>query len=354
MEKITLISIFLFQFFICFNTSQVIGQSKDDKQWEVLKNKEKDLSLIVLLPKRDAKFEEKATKKGDAEVLANYRKQLLELHSDIKEAVSIVWKLNENPIQFKTYEDFLSNKLSISEMSKSIIFSLANSDYDIKKDGAIDYELPYVGIVIESDNPKKKEASKETFVDVTYIANKGKPTKLDIIFGVQQLQNNLRAFLDGGNERLLKEKDAEQGKSMSILKKNMLLIDNSFLKDGLTEKNIKTFYPFPFKIVNKADIESAIIKQEPNTFYVALLPRQSPYQNAPIPSYTKTKQTTQIGIHTYRKEFTLCIVDANDGKILTNSSSRKFAAGSIWSEGDTKIDLEDIKNFAKVVKAGKE
>jgi hypothetical protein len=325
-EKTFLIPIFLFQFLIFLNAHQAWGQN------ETLKQREKDFVLVVLFPKRNTEFEEKAKKKNNEAALARYNQQLTDLSNNLKEAVGLIWKLNDNPVQYKNTEDFNYANLTPTEKANTLILTLKSlntsnisrgQDYMVDKEGSIVYYTPAVDL-------------RGAF---TPWGNIGGLRKVDMILGVQRVQNDVRKTL--ANEPF----DKNAWKKIPLpLKEKTLFLDKELLKDGLTEEKIKEIYPYSFKIVNSTEIENAILQQIAEVAYIAFIPDPQKAQGDTFGFVTVTK-----------KEYIQCVVSAYDGTDYIDSSTGSRLKGSVLSDGNAKIDVEDLKRFVKAVaKAEKE
>jgi len=91
----------------------------------------------------------------------------------------------------------------------------------------------------------------------------------DFVYTIQRSQYELSKLIDSGNAKLsmlYSKFPADQ------LKKKTLMIDQNDIYNSITEEELTKIYPYPVKIVNIKEIESAILKGDSTIAVLYLVP----------------------------------------------------------------------------------
>jgi hypothetical protein len=145
------------------------------------------------------------------------------------------------------------------------------------------------------------------------------PTEGDLALGLQMMQNFLQARLDGKKRNEILD-EAKENKS--LLESKTLLIDRQDIKGGLSQAQIKSAYPYPFKIVDYQTIEKAILDRDKNFAVVQIIPLRTG-----VPAFAHVVMSTE------------------DGKSL--AFYEPIQASVMGKSTEARIGERHLKNYAK-------
>ena len=146
------------------------------------------------------------------------------------------------------------------------------------------------------------------------------PTEAQMMVALQLLQNHIDIRENSTSVTAFEDNLKKNGQ---LLKTKTLLVPKQDLKRGLTEEEIKTVYPYPVKIMDRAEIEKAILAKDKKFAYVQVLP-----------AFGGAKPLTMQ-----------LVVDTEDGKLLARSVPSPVVKGVIKHE----IKKDNFKDFLELV-----
>ena len=223
----------------------------------------KQRPLILMLEEEDPKVINKLSKKPTE--LEAYKNEIKRINDQFPSLVSKFWTFNSVPIvkerseveklkneKNKTYSVLAINRVKVTSWAKD---GLYRYEIDSKVIATI-----YIDLIENLDKG-----------DPVYYQNLPNvyPSNGDMVLGIQMMQNFLQARLDGKKRNEISD-EADENKS--LLSSKTLLIDKNDLKNGLTMAQIKEAYPFPFKVVEYKDIETAILERDKSFAVVQIIP----------------------------------------------------------------------------------
>lgn len=204
--------------------------------------------------------------KNDPIRLAEYKKSVADFNIFFKKSVEKYWTFH-NKVESKTYAEISEIRRDKSLAETYIYLECKKFKFDAT--GANEIPLPYFyeGPVDDGFNGNRASFLRIVFLDkygtgtgskiTVGLTGQSYPSEADIILGVKRLVEQINMVASGLNAKKYKLEVANRGIS---LKGKTLLLDERFV-----DKNIKTEgYPFEVKIVNKAEIDNAIISEDPN------------------------------------------------------------------------------------------
>lgn len=244
--------------------------------------------LIVIIEEPKETVLKKLTRRKKDSELQNYRAALDEYNKAMKEVVEKYWPWKSNGIEYKTYREVEALKKSKSR-DYAIIYSISQSasrfygdasynsksglnwSWDMKEDSEDrDYIKYFTTLIVNVIEDLKRTPVYQTSLPDIF------PTKASLVFGM----NNCKAYFD---YRLGTKKNKEKINGLDLieqmarenapkLKTMTLLIRTDWLDKKLPEKGIKNFYPYPYKVVSREEMDDAIMTEKDNTAYIIILP----------------------------------------------------------------------------------
>lgn len=150
------------------------------------------------------------------------------------------------------------------------------------------------------------------------------PTQGEIVYGLKQLQLQLKYKSEGLKDGAINAMMKENAKEMT---KKTLLLDKARL--GVKEEEVKKYYPYPYELVTKERIDEAFLKEESDKVAFVFIPRSGDSYNPNIVDTNEGKEmgrtnadaTTGVGISTpdidqVKKEMNRGKVRKDDLKII--------------------------------------
>jgi hypothetical protein len=300
-------------------------------------------TLVVVLRKEDPKTVKSLAKKPND--LKNYQKNIENYNTNFKLAMEHSWPYKQ---EFKyvgltsdTWQHAAKDEIEKALEKKDkdhyayIMQTASNYSYRTYSNGF--YQRDVTGLLLSSlvvgfgDKNMAVGEMKLPFVD---------PSEADFIYGIQQMMSYFDYRL---NEKSRKELKAEMSKNSLKLKEKTLLLDKELLEKGLTEQEIKTVYPYPFKITDRAEMDEAIINKDNKYAYV---------QVVAVSASTAGKQSKGAGTGPVVTGFTKSsltylqyVVDAQGGTILGYAGGGGKLAG--FSAGEHEIKKKHFKDYLK-------
>ena len=312
-----------------------IGISKKDDILEIQKR-----TLIVVLEEANPKL----TQKLEGDVLKQYKKDIDDYNSGIKEAIALVWKFNSK-IEYKTraeiekltkaksknyayieYNKFTTNCATYASYNATYQFLEGVGSKDITSIGG-DYYSTILNIRLTDDNPFGPP------VYGVHLSNPF-PNKADLVVGLKSILMHFKYKLEGLSDIQISKLFKNNAKALSSL---TLLVNED--NTDLSIDEIKKVYSYPVSIVKKDKIDDAILKSDSKSAFLIVIP----YSNS---SYTyeilSAKDCTPLG-YTNDEQSTGVKVSGFGGDLGTALELKKQATKS-------KVKKDHFKIFAKFVK----
>ena len=226
-------------------------------QFEVPKQKDaislKSRTLLVKLKSVDDDYIKRNFKK-DPEGGEDYRKRAEAFNETLKQYISKYWKLNTT-IEFKTFEEI--NALLKQDEDKYAVLRFGYTTKIIRSTMNREMEVYSCGVTL---GDKDKEMFSVSFPN-------SQISEADLIFIIHQFNKYVEAGVKDLSDRDTSLYNPE--KNLGILEKKTLYMTKESL--ALEESEIKTSYPYPYKLVASGDIEDAVKKGDENVAYPSVI-----------------------------------------------------------------------------------
>jgi hypothetical protein len=275
----------LFSFFVAKSQNEkAIERSR--KIFETSKSK----PLYVVLDVENEKYLNKLTKKGKTLELENYKKLISTYNATVKKAVekylnifpSIKYITTTELKELKT-KDFKTINLLLRTFPTKLQYS-SNASFN-SVSGASSGGFAWTESKIENLDIDTNNVNENSIIEFrTYLEDDMLPlynqplsklfcTSGEIYYAVRQLSNTFKeaAIQNSSDKNKITEKANE---IINGLKTRTLIVNENDLKSGLTENDIKTVYPYAFKIVKLAEFNEELTKK--NESILILIPVSFP------------------------------------------------------------------------------
>ena len=259
-------SLFLFAAAIVFNASTAWAQMGFGKPKDVATVKSQPL-VVVLQDEDPAKLKKLAKK---PEELADYKAYIADYNARMQELAPKLWKFSPS-VEFK-HESELAALRKAKGPQRGVLqhlnFQLAHRHHvpgtPMGVGGTYFYSSEQVSAIVLSvlGNGDQDQVWRVQLAP-------GAVYTSDIIFSLKTIQQYLQGRADGLSGRDMMADVAKNGKQ---LRTKTLLIDEEDVKGKLTATDIKQAYPFPYQIVPRATIETAVASADARYACVRLLP----------------------------------------------------------------------------------
>ena len=216
--------------------------------------------MLVVLREEDPKITNKLKKKPEA--LAQYKADIETYNTKIQKIAPQFWTLSKSVI-FKTETELKELQKAKSKEYAYLEYRnekmQENYGYETFKRGTGDQWTTAAIEIRFTEKPAAPPAGYATMLS-------GSPTDLQLALAVKSLQGIYNSI---GKATSRKELHAQ---GIKKLKTKTLLLDKDLLASGLNEKTIKAAYPYPFKIVDNATIENAVLNSEKEYAVINITP----------------------------------------------------------------------------------
>ncbi len=321
------------------NAQLGMGKVEDIKKLQTM-------TLVVVLRKENPSTVKSLSKKPNE--LKNYRLNIEKYNKEFKLAMDSFWfykqelKYVELPYDRwdRNAKKELEKELNSKEKDYAYIMQTA-SNYSFGTYDMEFYHRDVTGLKLSDlvvgfgDKSVPVGGTKLPFVD---------PSEADFIYGIQQIKTYFDFRLTKA-EKSRKEAKAEYLQNAVKLKEKTLLVDKALLQNGLTEKEIKTVYPYLFKITDRAEIDQAIINRDDKYAYVQVVAI-----GASTAGRRSHGEAMHGGISVTKSSLTFFqyVIDAKDGSMLGYAGGGVKLAG--FSGGDHEIKKKHFEDYSKLVK----
>jgi hypothetical protein len=243
--------------------------------------------LIVMIEEPRDKMLKRIAKKPKRGSIEDYKADLETYNENIKNVVEKFWPYNKTGIQYKTFEEIkaLSKKNSkeyavlicVSAEPKSTTsgYNYAEGLYwvkNIKEDFEDRNDLMFSAMAI---NTIEDFMSKPVFAINLFDVF---PTQASLVYGVKGIEDYFKFRIEtkknGAKRRDEADRaEAEMKKRAPLLAGKTLLIREEWLDEDLTEENFKTFYPYPYEICDRDEMDEIVMSQNGKYAYGVILPQ---------------------------------------------------------------------------------
>jgi hypothetical protein len=274
-KKTTLFLFFLF----LINLSQ--AQFSNTKHAEALKIK--NSILLVSLEEEDGKFVTKLKKKKKRQAeLKSYLDNIAGRNEAIKNAFENYWTFSDK-VEFHPrsvveklmkenkgkYVDAMMSEFKEYEKFKTHIgLDGRKAGWRSTPSGLMEYNpstkysvTANIITTLKIGNPKEM---------ITMYLPNALPSKADLVYGVQQMQFILNYLVESEDHKMSKIKKHIQTLAPK-LKDKILLIDRKLTHKKMTNKTIKSIYPFEFELVEGKVLDEAIENKDERYAYVQIV-----------------------------------------------------------------------------------
>lgn len=292
----------------------------------------KRLPLYVVLEEENPQIVKKLSKKNP-EMLKRYKADVEGYNQNILAVVNENWTFSQK-VEFKKWSE-IESKVKKAKKGSFAFLRYSKYDYSMKwsmfEDGwKFDYQRidRYTESSMTTSRLEIWLAGDRMPVHQTILPNIF-PRPGELTFGVLEMQNTLEAALKGKDRKAamntLKAQNAK-------LKDKVLLLDETQLEEGMTEAEIRKYYPYEFKVVSYEEIEAAILSKDDQYAYVLLLPIMS--------------QGGGMGISFAAKNFIHLVVDPKDGQYLGYAAPKAALGGVSFGRKIKAKQLEQYHSLA--------
>jgi len=279
MKKHVSLLMLLFVFAAHFASAQM-GMGKPE-EIEAVKSRK----LIVMIEEPRERMLKKIAKKAKRGSVEDYKADLKTFNANMKEVVEKFWPYNKSGIQYKTFEELQELRKSGSE--EYAVLVILSSEASNTRAGYNYAEGLYWVKDIKEDFEDRNDGMFSTMI-VNIIEDFGKkpvfyvplydvfPTKASIVYGIQSTENYFTARMNKANGSKARDERARMEQDMKDrapkLAEKTLLIREEWLDKELNELNIKTFYPYKYKVCDRAFMDEAIMNKDSKYAYAVQLP----------------------------------------------------------------------------------
>jgi hypothetical protein len=287
-------------------------------------------TLIVVKEEESQRIINILKTKRRLDQVETYKKRVAAYNADMEQVVEKFWKFG-TCVEYKTFaeverlyktksyavlycatvENFKQKGTSGGKMHQGLAWSY--QDVNIKRDYWDKYTLMQIKLIEEW---KQSES-----IYSQNLANLF-PEKSDLVFGLQALNYYVTDAGRAGKEFQLKKVMQVTGEELAS---KTLLIKKDWVYHALTEKEIKSVYPYSFQITDGRSFNEMVLEADSSHAYLQIVPQVSSSKN-------------KIKI-----QYLHLIIDAKDGKILGLSSPG-------LTDGDKVITKANLKDYSQYIK----
>lgn len=279
-------------------------------------------TLIVIEEEVSSKIIKILKTKRRPDQLEQYQQKVASYNAALREAVEKFWKFG-TPVVYKTFSQAeklfkskeyavlfcatIENNKRVGEKGGKMRQGLAWSYQDVnqKRDYWDKYTLMQIRLIEELQQPEP--AFSQNLANIF-------PEKADLVFGLQALQHYIDTDKSG--------KDVNFKKAMQVSSEDLsvktLLLKQEWINTSLSEREVKSLYPYPVQISDAATFNNLVMEADSSYAYLQI-----------IPQIASTKNRIKI-------QYLHVIMDSMDGKVLGVSSSGSTEEGKIITRGSLK------------------
>ena len=275
---------FLFILFFLASSIQLYAQYGMGKIEEI--EAVQSRKLIVMIEEPRERMLNKISRRPNKGTVQDYQADLKTYNENIKAVVEKFWPYNRTGIQYKTYDEIMALRktktqeyaviacLSSEAKSTSAGYNYAHGLYwvkDIKDDFEDRNDGMFSVIIVNTiEDFGKKPVFFLPLFDVF-------PTKASLVYGIKNIENyfNLRINTKKNGAKMRDEQERaeeELAKRAPKLAEKTLLIREEWLDKELTEENLATFYPYKYRICDRAFMDDVVMSMNPKYAYGVVLP----------------------------------------------------------------------------------
>jgi hypothetical protein len=242
--------------------------------------------LIVMIEEPRERMLNKIAKRPKKGTVQDYKADLATYNENIKAAVEKFWPYNKKDIQYKTFNEIMELRktktqdyaviacLSSEPRSMSAGYNYAQGLYwvkDIKEDFEDRDDAMFTVMLVNTiEDFGKRPVFYLPLFDVF-------PTKASMVYGIKNIEAyfNLRISTKKNGTKMRDEQERteeEMSKKAGLLAEKTLLIREEWLDKELTEANLKNYYPYKYKICDRAFMDNVVMNLDSKYAYGVVLP----------------------------------------------------------------------------------
>jgi hypothetical protein len=273
--------ILLLAFVSSFSVQAQMGMGKIEEIEAVQSRK-----LIVMIEEPREKMLKKIEKRPKRGSVEDYKADLKVYNANIKEVVEKFWPYDKTNIQYKTYKELEALRKSGSK--EYAVLVCLSTEARSTSAGYNFYDGLYWVKDIKDDFEDRDDGM-FTVMLVNVIEDFGKrpvfyiplydifPTKASLVYGVTGIGNyfNTRIATKKNGGKMKDERErAEQEMAIRApkLAEKTLLIREEWLDKELTADNLKNYYPYKYKVCDRAFMDEVVMSQDDKYAYAVELP----------------------------------------------------------------------------------
>ncbi|AYB34197.1 hypothetical protein [Chryseolinea soli] len=246
----------------------------------------KGRKLIVMIEEPRERILKRIEKKPKLGSVEDYKADLAKYNANIKEVVEKFWPYDKTGIQYKTFDEIRAlAKTKTTEYAVLACISMKASNYhsgyvlnnglhwvkDIKEDFEDRNDKMFTSILVNTIEDFGGAPVYHTPLFDVF------PSKAGLVYGVRAIEGyftmRIKNKKDGEKRRDLNEQAmaAMAARAPQIANKT-LIVRSEWLDEDLTESNIKNVYPYPYKVVDREEMDRIVMKQDAKYAYAVVLP----------------------------------------------------------------------------------
>lgn len=242
--------------------------------------------LIVMIEEPRERVLKKIAKRPKLGTVAEYKADLEKYNANIRSVVEKFWSYNTTGIQYKTLQEI--KELAKTKTKDFAVLMCVSSKASQTRAGNVNYE----GISWAKDIKEDFEDRDDdmfTTMAVNTIEDFGGapvyflplfdvfPTQASLVYGVKGIEGyfdfRIRNKKYGEKAKDIRE---QAKKEMAVraphIAEKILLIRKEWLDKDLTESNFGKYYPYPFKVCDRDEMDRVVMSQDPKYAYAVEMP----------------------------------------------------------------------------------
>ena len=242
--------------------------------------------LIVMIEEPRERMLNKIAKRPKKGTVEDYKADLKTYNENITAVVEKFWPYSKKDIQYKTYQEIVD--LRKTKTKEYAVIACVSSEARSTSSG-YNYAHGLHWVKDIKDDFEDREDDMFTVILVNTIEDFGErpvyfaplfdvfPTKASLVYGIKNVENyfNMRIQTKKNGVKMRDEQERmeeEMAKRAPKLAEKTLLIREEWLDKELTEANLKNYYPYKYKICDRAFMDNVVMSLDGNYAYGVVLP----------------------------------------------------------------------------------
>jgi hypothetical protein len=314
--------------------SQFFGEGKPEDIKEVPNH---PLVVVLELP-LDEKIKELSESPKSKDILIKYKQDVENYNIGFKAAIKRFWKMHKQSdivYVFSNQTGTLEQRypegysmLSCNTMTppwngnSRLIEPQDYLKWNSKINEKRDYIYDYSNMVLLYSKPGKKRYIQVGHANLPNVF----PLKMDLAFGVIYLQKFFEYRLK--DKKVKDFKDEMKDEQIKLANRTLILWDE-WVPGKMSDDQIKTMYPFNFRVVNQEEFEEILFGEDEKYAFVIIQPEVASFSNA-----------NQLLFSQY-------VIDAKTSNFL---GSHEYGYVGLAGPGSSMISKNSLKSFTKFLK----